>query len=278
MDPDPVVVVSGIDRVVFQSPAGGEGTVCDYAYMHMSYEIVLGPNPADVLYLWWTSDTSEPQGPFCQGTWSYTVWLRGSHGDIRGSFGPFTIQVVPPQGSSGDEVAGATIGVFADPQANSCVLENSPGPQRAYVCARLGPESPRTPSSAEFRVVGFPSEWPINTVRLPAVQTDVGTVLGDGVRASLGGCSPTPPLVVALYEIDYEVTAPVASAIVSVDASRLSSGAHPTLTFCQNRGFSEMCAVGGRAYLGGAGAPCILAVDSRAWTHVKSLYRDTARR
>src|SRR5262249_39947049 len=73
-----------------------------------------------------------PFGPFCSpGTRTYTMVLRGSHNDIRGSVGPLVIEVTP----TGLAIPGPTdresIGIFADPKANSCVLPNTLGPHSA---------------------------------------------------------------------------------------------------------------------------------------------------
>lgn len=267
--PNPVVLVAGGDRIVFRTTDHESALPCATAYS--SPNLVVGLwGPAEGIFLWYYDSTSQPQGPFCEpGTRSYDVRLYGSHGDINGSFGPGVIEIT----SSGDPGAppSATIGIFAEAAALTCVLPESPGSHQAYVCARLHDGEVDRLSAAEFRIAGFPAAWIVTTTPGPGI-TAFGDPMGAGVRVSAPNCTAGVSGVVVLYHIDYEATTPAAGEIVQVLAAQPDRRG-PRANLCSTSGVRETCALAGRAFLGPNGAPCTVSTQGATWTRVRSLFR-----
>jgi len=280
-DRNPIVVTAGKDRILFGFPRDTD-YLCFSRWRAQTFLLRLGPAPEVGVQL---LSAVTPVGPFCDaGLHRYSLQMGDSHG-IIGEFDLGVIEVVPPVDRSPpvDGVA-PIIGVFADANATMCLLPALPGRHRAFVCARFDDAMVGEPSAAEFRVTGFPADWPVSVVRGNDVLSDVGNLLEDGVRAAIHRRPSTSSRVAVLYEVEYEVATSV-PATLHVEAARLYGSEQPKMTFFRLNTSGapwtklwEVCARGGYAYLGGDSGPCTVSVRSESCGHIKSLYGDTADR
>ena len=168
----------------------------------------------------------------------------------------------------------SSIGVYFDPQATTVCSEQHPvTPGTAYILAVLGGEPPVFGIiGAEFRVDGMPAAWLATAVAnpLPFVTT-VGNPLTGGCNIAFL-CQSSD--VVLLYTVHYTV---VSDLTVHLSVHEHSSPSSPIFACprlvcaCDQPGECEACVPGGTAAINDP-AVCMVDVEPRTWSRVKSLY------
>ena len=169
---------------------------------------------------------------------------------------------------------GASIGLYSSLDCSSCTLRipaSSPS-GTLYICASTA-NFPGTAIGAWFKVEGLPTGWSATSVPVSGA-TASGDPFGAGVSMSFmpgldGDC-------MLLYTVTLTPPAPGAQAtlhVTSKDDPPLGAAPCPLLEsdlpaciFC------PFCVTGG-TMLVNREADCTVALDSRTWSQVKSLFR-----
>jgi hypothetical protein len=186
-------------------------------------------------------------------------------------------------------VSAQYIGIFLDPEAASCAGDVGPTPRIDLHVVAVLEGAVTELAGAQFKIVGVPDTWtPENVLWVP----DVGATISLGNPAFLSTIHPATPGVNIAFS-----TCQTGSGTHRVPLGRLVLLGPPTadnvhlqvtgfdlvpvdpdcpIAFrCDSPYFSKACVGGGEIVLNGpAPKSCILAVEERTWTNIKSLYRN----
>lgn len=135
-------------------------------------------------------------------------------------------------------------------------------------------------NGAQFRISGLPAGWISNASPPPGVSVN-GDPFGSGVTVSSSTCLTSSGQYLHLF------TAAIFAPTVEIDVLLSATAIDPPLAppfdcpfvyLCDPPTFSKVCCRGDGAWINVRSGPgCPLAVESKAWSEIKALYRDPAR-
>lgn len=169
-----------------------------------------------------------------------------------------------------------SIGVYFDPQGNSCQGTIEPGTVgKVYILAKLAGGTAGGIAGAQFRFTGAPSALELYAVPNPAIVS-LGDPFGNGVVAGFP-CQPPSGGVVLLYtvivvaqETIHDLRFEIGERVPALSATC------PILLACDEPVFTKFCVDGLSCYVNATTAtPCTksVAINQATWSAVKGLYR-----
>jgi hypothetical protein len=277
LNPDPIVIVAGRDRIRWVMPTRCDPSVCPDFYSVMSIGACVISYPPINRCVWLSALGGETSfvGPFCGvGTMPYFIDGRSSHGGpVLGRPGEIRIEA-PPENERATDVLLPWIGVFGDSAATTCSLDgDSREWSRAWVYAILGEGTYCPLGGVSLRIQGFPTPWSYVLHANSNADLVDGDLLGQGARLVFPECSTTERRVL-LYTIDYWAGGGPPYSIEVLGPYPLSD---PTVTWCQTSGRVEQPVIGAHAFFD-RNLPCRAPGPSTAtrflgWSGVKTLFR-----
>ena len=202
-----------------------------------------------------------------------------------------TFAIVATAFGSALAVNSGTIGVFADADGNSCVINATPYvPTTFFILAK--PTIANTNggvNGAEFRITGAPSgaDAVLTATPNPASNLnqgnpfDTGGLAPQGCNIAFPTCAlPTASGVVLLYTVQLVVLNGVNVADTEFTVTARNPPTNPIsanwllINACDAPAFTAVEATGGKAYLNHAspGGCTTVAVEGKTWGQVKSIY------
>lgn len=169
-------------------------------------------------------------------------------------------------------VEAASIGIFSTPDCTSCKLGVGAGEQATfYVNARPEPFDPIT--GAEFRIVGLPREWVVQSLTPnPEIYIRVGNPLRDGTNISFAKSQPGN--CVNLFTIQVLATGFRSDVVLRIGPHATPTSRNhqcPVIVFDCNC-FPVVCAGGGQLLVNSS-RDCSVGVQPTTWERVRRLYR-----
>lgn len=177
-------------------------------------------------------------------------------------------------------VSAQSIGVFADPEGNSCEFTAEVGQSfPLYIIATLGGGASGGMTGAEFRVDGIPFGWITLEVANPAANVVIGDPMGDGTNIAFPSCQTGTGGKVLLFTITVIPSTAVSDLILTVEMHTNPSNPNfqcPLVTLCDIPAFTKLCVCGGQAVINGTIQNCGCGdpspTEATTWGHLKSLY------
>ena len=168
------------------------------------------------------------------------------------------------------------IGVSWDPQGLVCERSIAPGTEGTfYIFAHLAGPLAGGATGAEFRLVGFPSDWDVLAVTPhPDATVVIGNPLAGGCDIAFANCQTGTANIVVLFTVRFFAPTLVTERVLAIRPH--STPTNPDFVcprmfpcdFC----YCLICTGAGTAAINFPGY-CAVAVEPRSWTSVRSLFR-----
>ena len=129
---------------------------------------------------------------------------------------------------------------------------------------------------AEFRVMGFPTEWPASVMPSPASSVSLGNPLGDGCNIAFPGHQHASASgVILLYTVTFQATSMVTERVLAITGHLHPSNPAVTCPYLtlDNVAFMTICAASHPGAINFPGFCPPLAVEPATWSRVRGMYR-----
>jgi len=169
-----------------------------------------------------------------------------------------------------------SVGLAWDPAGEVCNLNiGVDDTATLYILAYLTGAFAGGITGSEFRVTGFPLDWPVNVTPNPESVVTLGNPLGPGCNIAFPTCQMGSKGVALLYTVQFVATSPVNEQVLSVIGHATPSNPQfpcPRLIICDSPADLWACSDGRAASINHPDY-CVTGVESTSWSALRSLYR-----